>query len=49
MLWKKTSTIMTDYMAKNFQIEDKIAESIPLIEKPYHLLCKFHKVEALDP
>ena len=48
VLWEKTTSIMTDSVAKNMHIEEGVAEYFGSTYLPYHLLCKSHTVEALD-
>ena len=48
LLWKKTTSIMTNSVSKNFQIGDGLAEVLQSSHIPYYLLSKSHPVEALD-
>lgn len=47
-LWEKITSIMTDSVTKNLDIEKGIAEALNSTHIPLHLLCKSHTVEKLD-
>ena len=46
-LWEKSDASMTDAVAKNLGIEDRIPVALGSNHHPYHLLCKTHTFEAL--
>ena len=48
-MWEKVDLLMTSAVTKILGIEDTIPSVLGSKHYPYHLLCKNHTVEALDP
>ena len=48
LVWVKTTSVMADFVSKNLQIGDGVAEVLQSSHILYYLLCKSHPVEAFD-